>query len=367
MYMFANMNLQSGQYKEAGALYEKALQLAGDKPWDNASGAYFGLAKSYKGIGMDDKAKEMFRESIKRDTNVIDRMITSGETQYGDEEYEEALETYGTALGLAPHKDSEIYYNIGLVYQKLKDADKELEAFEKSVALKPNYTDALQHLAEVLFYRIKDATRAELYDKEAKGQGSTDYRIQKELGDLCYRYGDEFSKVADYAKQSSSCYSWAKIKYGNAVRIVNRKITGELKNAVEAGDESEAKQIVEDPAKVTLKLVSEAAASGNQLASGALQDIAPLLADYRFTSSRVAVAQIRSKQLVQAQKQLEKVSNDDPNASDSADFHYALGELALAQGDRDAGIAEIRKALEIDPEHKEAADKLKEIETQGTS
>ena len=340
MYMFANMNLQSGQYKEAGALYEKAIQLAGDRKWDGAGGAYYGLAKSYKGIGMDDKAREMFKEAIGKDRKVIDRMIVSGETQYGEEEYEEALETYRVTLGLVPHRDSEIYYNIGLVYQKLGDADKELEAFERSVALKPNFTDAIQHVAEVLYYRKKDATRADLYDREARGQGNTDYAIQKELGDLCYKYGS---------------YSWSKIKYNNATRLAKREIDSKLKEAMES----------ETP--VALKQVSEAAASGDQKASEALQKIAPLLADYRVIGSRVAISQVRMKQNDQAQQQLDKFKEDDPDASGSADFRYALGELALAQGDKAAGLAEIKKALEIDPQHKEAADRLKELESQEAS
>jgi len=350
MYMFGSMSLQSGQYKEAGALFERAIQLAGDKPWDSAARAYFGLAKSYKGIGMDDKAEEMFKEAIKRDRKIIDSMIVSGETLYGDGDYEEALKAYEIALGLAPHKDYEIYYDIGLVYQKLKDVDKELEAFERSVALKPSFTDAIQHLAEVLFYRKKDATRAELYDNEARGKGTTDYRVQKELGDLCYKYGYEFSKEEDRAKQSESCYSWAKIKYNNAARLIRRKIDGDLEKAM--GSET----------PVALKEVSEAAASGDQKASEALGTVAQLLADYRLVSSRVAVSQVRMEQYDQAQKQLDELKEDDPNAPASADFHYAMGELALARGNKDAGLAEIRKALEIDPQHGEAADKLKELE-----
>jgi tetratricopeptide (TPR) repeat protein len=369
MYMFGSMSLQSGQYKEAGALYERAIKLAGNKPWDNAARAYFGLAKSYKGIGMDDKAKEMFKEAIKRDRKIIDSMIVSGETLYGDgndygeegqdkealEAYKEALEAYETALGLAPHKDSEIYYDIGLVYQKLGDADKELEAFERSVALKPSFMDAIQHLAEVLFYRKKDATRAELYDNAARGKGTTDYRVQKELGDVSYKYAYVFSKEEDRAKQSDSCYSWAKIKYNNAARLAKRKIEDELKKATES----------ETP--VVLKAVSESAASGDQKASEALQKVAPLLADYRLVSSRVAVSQVRMKQYDQAQQQLDKLKDNDPNAPASADFHYALGELALAREDKDTGLAEIRKALEIDSQHKEAADKLKEVVPQEAS
>lgn len=367
MYMMANMSLQSKQYKEAGTLYEKALELVGNKPWDNAANSYFGLAKSYKGIGMDDKATEMFRKAIEKDRKIIDRMIISGETAYGEDDYEGALKSYGDALGLVSYKDSEIYYRIGLVYLKLKDADKELEAFERAVALKPRDTDAVQHLAEVLYYRKKNARRADLYDKEARGQGTTDYKVQKELGNLCYRYGGIFAEEIDRAKQSDSAYLYAETKYKNAVRVLKNKMEADLKKALESGDESQAKQIVDNPSMITVKLISEAADAGNELALTALKKIAPLLADYRFVSSAVVLCRVARNKADKAQEYLDQFKSNDPGAPDSADFHYALGELLLAQGNRDVGLSEIKKALEIDPKHKGAADKLNKLEPQQAS
>ncbi len=354
-YMFANMELQSGNHKEAGALYEKALQLA-PTSWNNAARAYFCLGKCYKGIGMPDKAAEMFKAAIKRDRKVIDSMIVTGETHYSDEEYPEAIVAYKTALGLVSHKDSEIYYKIGLAYEKLKDTDNALEAFERSVALKPTArdTDSIAHLAYI--HSRKDAVRAELYDKEARGKGNVDYRVQKEIGSLCYKYAYIFAKEEDRAKQSSSCFSWAKIRYNNSLRVLKRKITDDLKKAMES-----------DSADITVKLISEKAASGDQAASDALKKIASLLADFRLMNSRIAISQIKAKQLTQAQETLDKLKEYDPNASDSAEVHYALGELALAQGDKDASLAEIKKALEIDPEHKEAAERLNVPAPQETS
>jgi tetratricopeptide (TPR) repeat protein len=363
MYMMANMSLQSGQYKEAGTLYEKSLQLVGDKPWDNAANAYFGLAKSYRGIGMDDKATEMYRKAIGKDRKVIDRMIISGETAYGEEEYEEAIKSYEDALGLVPYKDNEIYYKMGLAYRKLGDANKELESFERAVALKPRFADAVQHLAEVLYYRIKDARRADLYDTEARGQGNTDYKVQKEFGDLCYKYGKIFASEADRDRQSDSCYLYAETKYKNAVRLLNNKMNADLKDVLEAGDESEAKKIVDNPSKVNIKLVSEAAASGNELALAALKQIKPLMNDYRYANARVVLVRVARGQPDKAQEYLDEIKGDDPGASESAVFHYAVGELALAQGNKAAGLAEIKKALEIDPKYKAAIDRLKELET----
>jgi tetratricopeptide (TPR) repeat protein len=245
----------------------------------------------------------------------------------------------------------------------LGDADKEMAAFERAVALKPRFVDAVQHLAEVLYYRKKDARRADLYDTEARGQGNTDYKVQKELGDLCYKYGNIFASEAGRDRQSDSCYLYADTKYKNAVRLLNNKMNADFKDVLEAGDASEAKKIVENPAKVTLKLVSEAAASGNELAAEALKKVKKLLDDYRYVSARVVLVRIAREQPDRAQEYLDEIKSVDPGASESADFHFAVGELALAQGNKDAGLAEIKKALEIDPKYKDAIDRLKELET----
>jgi len=349
LYMIGITYLQSGQYKESGALFEKAIQLSGNKPWNNAASAYYLLGKSYKGIGNKEKSTQMLKEAIKRDSKIIDNMIRDGETQYGEDEYDKAIDSYKTALGLVPYRDWEIYYDMGLVYIKLKDPDKELECFERSVALKPNDNiDALQHLAEVLYYRKNDPARATLFDAEAKGQGNNDYKVQKEIADLCFKYGS---------------YSWASTKYGNGMRIITSKINDELKKAVGTGED--AVKISADPTKIDLKRVLDAAATGNTAAIAALKKVEPLLADYRFMIARRALSQTRNKQYVDAQKLLDESKVKDPEIENSAEYQYALGELNVNPdnklGNKEVGIAALKKALELDPQHQEATAKLKEL------
>lgn len=349
MFMFANMNLQSQQYKEAGALYEKAIELAGNRPWDNKAHAYFGLAKSYKGIGRDDKARQMFLEAIKLDRKVIDSMIVSGETYYSDEEYEEAIKAYKLALGLVPYKDSEIYYKLGLAYKKLGDTDNELDAFERAVALKPNDREAVQSLAEVLAYRKKDMVRGTIYDTEAKGQGNNDYKVQRELGDLSYKYDS---------------FTWAKIKYGNTARLLSRKIEDDLRKFISASTEPEAKAVVEDITKLTLKAAMDSANAGNKVAIAGIQKVEPLINDFRIVKSRVAISDAMTNQYNPAQQALDELIKDDPGAINSPEYQYALGLVALGKGDKAAGEAALKKALEMDPNHIKAADKLKQSESQ---
>jgi len=344
LYMIGITYLQSRQYNEAGALFEKSIELAGDKPWKNGASAYFYLGKSYNGIGNSDKAAEIFKQAIKKDSKIIDKMIREGETQYGEEEYEAALKSYKTALGLVPYKDAEIYYDLGLVYKKLKQPENELDAFERAVARKPSDNDAIQNLAEVLYYRMDDPVRATLYDSEAKGQGNSDYKIQKELGDLCYKY---------------ESYSWASTRYNSGIRVVNLKIKDEIEKAIEAS--ADAKKIAEDPSTIDLKVLTESSASGNEAAAKILQDLNEYVDDLYRMIGRRAWAQIKNNQLKGARKFLDEAKTKYPNPESNAEYQYAIAELELAEENKDAGVAALKKALEIDPEHKEAAAKLKEL------
>lgn len=63
----------------------------------------------------------------------------------------------------------------------------------------------------------------------------------------------------------------------------------------------------------------------------------------------------KTKQYAQAQNEYEVILSKNQN---SADAHYYLGEIAFAQGNKDAARAEWRKAFKIDPLHFNANQRL---------
>ena len=87
------------------------------------------------------------------------------------------------------------------------DPHKAMESFERAVAAKTDSTDALQSLAEVLYYQLNERKRAEIYQDLVDAKGNT-YHGEKELGDVCYKYGN---------------YTRAKTKYEAAARIAERQ------------------------------------------------------------------------------------------------------------------------------------------------
>ena len=69
---------------------------------------------------------------------------------------EEALQNF---LYLLKHEeDEELYYNLGIVYEKLKNTTKAQESYEKAIKLNPNFDDAIYNLGLVY-------TQIQEYDK----------------------------------------------------------------------------------------------------------------------------------------------------------------------------------------------------------
>ena len=209
MFMVGNMFFSMEDYNSAGALYERGIQMAraGGSKLDPQN--YRKLADCYAKIGLQAKAEETLQMAAKADPEVIDSIIESGNFEYQGGDYQKAADTYRSALGILPSKDADVYYHLGLAYQKLGDAKLELEYFERTVAAQPNNKDALQHLAEVLAYRAGNRPRAEIFQDLVDARSST-FEMQKELADVCFKYMN---------------YQWARTKYTSASRIAERKIT----------------------------------------------------------------------------------------------------------------------------------------------
>jgi tetratricopeptide (TPR) repeat protein len=93
-----------------------------------------------------------------------------------------------------------------LTYLKLKNLQKALEAFEHSVAMQPTKSnqDSLQHVAAI-FEEFGMPLKAAVYQDAADGK-TNDFKVERELGDLCYRYQN---------------YDWARIKYQGAARLTS--------------------------------------------------------------------------------------------------------------------------------------------------
>lgn len=214
MLMIANGMFQSENYRNAGALYHEGIKLAEQHEAKVGPYQYVSLSVCYRKLGLHQRARQVLKEVLKKDKKILDSIILSGTNQYVNGEYKKAIDTYNSVLGLQPAKTPGLYWRLGLVYQKMGEAEKEREYFERAIAADTEYTDALQSLAEVLHYRLNDTEKAGIFQDLVDVQNSktlsveTTYAGEKALGDICYKYGN---------------YPRARSKYEAAARIAQRE------------------------------------------------------------------------------------------------------------------------------------------------
>ena len=317
MFMFANMYYNEGRFKEAGALYERSISLGEKNPQ-----AFVRLAMCYKHEGMEDKAREMLTKAARRDPKVVDVMILTGQRRYENEEYDKALDIFSFLIGLSKAKDPDVYYNIGLTYRKMKQDDKAVEAFERAVAQRPNFKDALQHLAELYYYKIGDRELG-LAFSDAAGDKSYAYEPQKALGDLCFKYGS---------------YNWARVKYKTAARLApspEQKLAMEVMAAVAAARKGDL--------QTAQKEIDELAGQN------------PEAAVIHYGKGEIAMAQ---NDLQTATAEFKKALEIDPALSYAA---AALGDLYIKQGQKDEAVKLWNSFLQKNPKARLIRWKLKKL------
>ena len=313
MFMVANMTYQEGNIREAGALYERAIQLGLKDPL-----AYRNLSACYNRIGLTDKAREVLKQGMSKDPTMLDGIISSGELQYQNEDYDAALETYQSALGLSRRKDSEIYHRIGLAYKRLKDVDKEIDAYGRSISINPNNKDVFQLMAEALYYRKGDRTRAGYYQDAVDGKVNS-YEVQKELGDLCYNYEN---------------YNWAETKYKTAARVLDRE---KKKLEAEKTTAEKQKEAATEPAEIR-KHQNEV--------SRVQREINDLTTKILLMKVRTAITSAKKGKVEEGKQQMDTLAAGNP---DHAVTNYGLAEFALMADDNETAVAEFKKAIELKP------------------
>ena len=288
--MIANFFYGDESYRDAGALYFDAIARAEAEKVKIDPYTYLKLSVCYRKVGMHQRAKEVLRKAASRDGGVVDAVINTGRNHYTSEAYENAIETYNSVIGMSRSKDSEIYWLIALAHKKLGEPEKEREALERSVAANTQNTDALQSLAEVLHYRLKDRKAAGIFQDLVDQKGDS-YIGAKTLGDLTYKYGN---------------YVQARARYRAAARIAKRLLNK-----------------------------SESDAEKRELRNQTV-----------YATILAARATYQRGQPEDAQQMIDELAAEYP---EHALVHYGRAELALLNGDTEAAVAEFKAAIEKDP------------------
>ncbi|MYF98028.1 tetratricopeptide repeat protein [Candidatus Poribacteria bacterium] len=288
--MIAGFFYGDENYRDAGALYFDAIARAEAEKVRLEPLNYLRLSICYRKLGMHQKAAKVLKEAASRDPKVIDAVKSTGQNQYTNGEYEKALETFKSVIGLNRNKDTELYWFVGKTYEKLGDYEKERESFERAVAINPEDTDALQSLAEVLHFRLKERKLAVVFQDLVENKRDS-FETMKTLGDVCYKYGE---------------YSKAQIKYKAAART--------------------AKRHLEKSENVAEKKI--------------------LTYQYGHGTILAAISIYKQGREEDALKLLDTLTSEYP---DHTLLPYANGEIALIKGDEQGAVDAFKEAIEKNP------------------
>ena len=288
--MIAGFYYGDEQYRDAGALLFDALARAEAEKAKVEPINYIRLSICYRKLGMHQKAANVLKKAAARDPRIIDAILSTGQNQYTNEEYEKALETFNSVIGINRTKDAKLYWLIGKTYEKLGEYEREREAFEKAVAKNPDDTDALQSLAEVLHFRLKDRKTAVIFQDLVENKKDS-FVTMKTLGDVCYKHGE---------------YGKAHIKYKAATRTAKRQL-----------DKSE-----------------------NAAEKKALTQ------QYGYGTILAAMAVYKQGREEDGQKLIDTLTTEYP---DHSLLPYAKGEIALIKSDEKAAIDAFKEAIDKDP------------------
>lgn len=288
--MIAGFFYGDENYRDAGALYFDAISRAEAEKVRLEPLNYLRLSICYRKLGMHQKAAKVLKTAATRDPKVIDAVKSTGQNQYTNEEYEKALETFKSVIGLNRNKDSELYWYIGKTYEKLGDYEKERESFERAVAINPEDTDALQSLAEVLHFRLKERKLAVVFQDLVENKRDS-FETMQTLGDVCYKYGE---------------YSKAQIKYKAAARTAKRQL--------EKSDNVAEKRILQH--------------------------------QYGYGTLLAAISIYKQGREEDALKLIDTLTTEYP---EHTLLPYAKGEIALIKGDEQVAVDAFKEAIEKDP------------------
>ena len=135
--MIAKFLYQDENYRDAGALYFDAIARAeAEKAKIKTTQLLKPLNFVTEKLGMHQKGSRSSKKKLQaKIVKVVDAVIATGQNQYTNEEYEKALETFQSIVGINRNKDVQIYWNIG------KNVSKNLVNMKK----KKRHLNALSH------------------------------------------------------------------------------------------------------------------------------------------------------------------------------------------------------------------------------
>ena len=110
---------------------------------------YVNLGIIYNNSKKPDNAIEFLNKGLEFDGTLPESLLSLGNSFYLKKNYEKAIKFYDQSLDKGLNDISAVYFNKGLVYERMSNVDLAVEFYKKAVELKPQYYDYFEKRARL--------------------------------------------------------------------------------------------------------------------------------------------------------------------------------------------------------------------------
>ncbi|MGA9291370.1 MAG: protein kinase [Ignavibacteriaceae bacterium] len=186
---------EKGNYREASEKFKKAIE--SDK---YNSDAYTGLAESYLGMNLNNKAELTYKQAIKLKPSYWVGYNNLGFFYYSHSKFDKAVEQFKKVIELTPDNSYGLD-NLGAMYMYLEKWSEAKSIFMHILKIKPDFT-AYSNLGSIYFYHSADYKNAAGMFKKALNLNSDNYLLWGNLAAAYFR-------IPEFKDKSYECYKRA--------------------------------------------------------------------------------------------------------------------------------------------------------------
>jgi tetratricopeptide (TPR) repeat protein len=315
----------------------------------NYTDAYYWKARTHYDLMQDEKAIENYNKAIQLKPDYADAIFWRGQAYYDMQRYDEAISDYAKTLSLKPD-DAETYYWRANAYFSLKKYQEAIQDFNKSIILKPDYADAYFYRGKVKYNLILDAEALLDFTKAAE--------VKPNYADAYYWQG-----MVNYSQKN---YEKAIILFTKTIKINPRHSDAFYYRAnSKYGLLKDEDAILDFDSSIVIKPSADAY-YWRGLTKYNLQNYAEAIADigksiemdpsgsssYNYFYWR-ANAYLSLAIYPMAIKDFTKSIT---MKSDFSEAYFYRGKTYFFQDQREAALADINKAIELDPSNTKYTD-----------
>lgn len=181
---------KQGDPLHALANYDQATRLSPQNSyyWDLQGGMYTKLGKLAE-------AEMCYKRSLQNDPQYAPALVALGNLEAKRQSFDDAIRLYQQALHTGPSTD--VYYNLGLVYQWKGQAKDAVQAFKQALVVDPNNRSSMVSLAS-LYYEQHNYDLAAAQLIKASHLKHTDLDLHLRLADIYERTGHTSDAIHEW-------------------------------------------------------------------------------------------------------------------------------------------------------------------------